>query len=392
MKHRSGWMRRLRVGLWCVLVPAVAVLVVRAFVGDVYYVDSHSMEPVIHGDARGGEYVFVLYDHPARPERFDLVVIELPGVDEPLVKRVVALPGESVQIADGDLFIQSARLPPDAPRPAPVLIFDAARHDLLEYFHVEEPNQNRLLRTAAGWHLDARGAQHVLAKSRSRVFDDYLAPDGSRVEGKRYANDLAIEVELLLWQPWKEFELTLTEENDLFVLRLIALEDGRAEMRLERTDPTHAPGQETVCSPIPFDGRALHNLRFSNFDNVLQVDLDHGAAKIEMPYASNSSPERIEGNVRHAVPRIVFGGSDTVADIHALRVWRDVTYYDLGRHATTQAETLAPDEVFVIGDNSGESVDSREWGPVRLDDILGRPIAVVWPPSSWRWLRGAEAR
>ena len=44
--------------------------------------------------------------------------------------------------------------------------------------------------------------------------------------------------------------------------------------------------------------------------------------------------------------------------------------------------------IFVLGDNSPESLDSREFGPVPLDSVLGLPAAVVWPPSAWRRLRG----
>ena len=36
--------------------------------------------------------------------------------------------------------------------------------------------------------------------------------------------------------------------------------------------------------------------------------------------------------------------------------------------------------VFVMGDNRGDSVDSRRFGPVRVDQIEGRVVATVW---SW---------
>lgn len=44
--------------------------------------------------------------------------------------------------------------------------------------------------------------------------------------------------------------------------------------------------------------------------------------------------------------------------------------------------------VFVLGDNRGDSVDSRRFGPVRVGQIEGRVVATVWP-----WHRvGQEAR
>ena len=45
---------------------------------------------------------------------------------------------------------------------------------------------------------------------------------------------------------------------------------------------------------------------------------------------------------------------------------------------------LRADEVFVLGDNRGASSDSRVFGPVRLDELVGRAEAVVWPPGGLR--------
>ena len=41
---------------------------------------------------------------------------------------------------------------------------------------------------------------------------------------------------------------------------------------------------------------------------------------------------------------------------------------------------------FVMGDNRNSSNDSRRFGPIARDRIVGRAFSVVWPPSRWSGL------
>ncbi len=43
--------------------------------------------------------------------------------------------------------------------------------------------------------------------------------------------------------------------------------------------------------------------------------------------------------------------------------------------------TVPPDQYFMMGDNRGESDDSRFWGPVPKKWIIGNAFATYWPPD-----------
>jgi signal peptidase I len=43
--------------------------------------------------------------------------------------------------------------------------------------------------------------------------------------------------------------------------------------------------------------------------------------------------------------------------------------------------TIPPGHWFMMGDNRGESDDSRFWGPVPRDNIIGGAFATYWPPK-----------
>jgi signal peptidase I len=46
-----------------------------------------------------------------------------------------------------------------------------------------------------------------------------------------------------------------------------------------------------------------------------------------------------------------------------------------------QEITIPPDHYFMMGDNRGQSDDSRYWGPVPRDWLIGTAFATYWPPD-----------
>ena len=47
---------------------------------------------------------------------------------------------------------------------------------------------------------------------------------------------------------------------------------------------------------------------------------------------------------------------------------------------------LETDELFLVGDNRPQSFDSRMFGPIKENLIVGQAFVLIWPPNSWRGL------
>jgi signal peptidase I len=401
--------------VWILTGAVLVLLLVKFFVADVYRVDSGSMRPTIFGgrDRADGEeeaeHLLVAYGRELRPERFDLVVIRSPDASTPLVKRVCGLPGDDLMIRDGDLFIDRERLPPDAPRPAPVLVYDDRYLDVERFWHRRE---GTVQREGSAWIVDG-GAQPPgsLLLYQPVLRDDYLDRRHRRVSGVVEVNDAELELEFLIEAPLasQKVRLRLVEEGDTFEAVLSAGSGSDESLRLVRyvergkRDPgsdAFPAGELTLAeTPVEPEPGRWYAVSFSNIDNHLRVRCPDLGADLRHSYAENEPwPGQLPAGLRALGPRVGFGIEAGRGRFRAVRILRDLYYTADGSYAVgSQPEnpkhsasvSLGPDDYFLLGDNSAASTDSRHFGPVKASQLLGRPVAVVWPRP--RWLRAVEA-
>ncbi len=99
----------LREVLETVLPALLIVLVINMFLAQATRVEGQSMEPNLHDNQRLIIEKISYHIHP--PQRGDIIVLRLPHRhSDPLIKRVVGLPGETVEVRDGRVYINGQLL------------------------------------------------------------------------------------------------------------------------------------------------------------------------------------------------------------------------------------------------------------------------------------------
>lgn len=105
--------RSLLRALWDVVstvIPAIVIaLFINVFVAQAMVVQGPSMQPNLYYNQRV-MVEKVTYRFVHGPHRGDVVIVETPGEEEPLIKRVVALSGETVEVQGGQVFINGQLL------------------------------------------------------------------------------------------------------------------------------------------------------------------------------------------------------------------------------------------------------------------------------------------
>jgi signal peptidase I len=135
--HGSAIWREIKGLLWVLL----AVLLFHSFVAKPFYIPSESMMPsLLKGDRLvvrkypyGWSWVspsFHIFPHwqgrllGNMPERGDIVIVTPPGQSDDYIKRVIGLPGDTIEVRDGRLVINGKPVK-SVPRPPAMVPVDA---------------------------------------------------------------------------------------------------------------------------------------------------------------------------------------------------------------------------------------------------------------------------
>lgn len=104
-----GWMFRAVREIGETVIPAVVIaLFINLFLAQATQVLGQSMEPTLHSSQRVVIEKVTYRFHG--PRRGDIVVVDSSSQSEMLIKRVVGLPGETIEVRDGRVYINGELL------------------------------------------------------------------------------------------------------------------------------------------------------------------------------------------------------------------------------------------------------------------------------------------
>lgn len=392
----------------------------RHFVADRYVVPSGSMQPVLYGAEHGGDVVLVdKTASAANLRRFDLAVFRRQQNDEDLVKRVVSLGDEWVEVRDGDLFVGPAQERLERVQKHPLESRDlrvpwlawpsppGQSADVL--LTAGESNPGRLLVPTFATEDDARRSCTVDSRVAHSARDrdgrassrDWLQTrpiDGSYVDrcGERRTEGSDLRVDDF----GADFEVELRGVRALLLgvdLRpdswAIRWEPATGALQLWRNGET-VERRDDARSALPLDRAVRTRVEFGRLDGAFFVAVGGDDQTLWWVGQRRGWQAVDEGPVRLQLPQnglrlAAVGGAGCA--IQRLTVFRDLHWFrpplEVGAPQATPARHVPPGTVWLLGDNSVDSRDSRMFGPMPKASFVGRPVAVLGPWPFQRLLR-----
>ncbi|MFH1551224.1 MAG: signal peptidase I [Planctomycetota bacterium] len=441
--------RRICENLESLVIALILSVVIRQYVAEAYKIPTGSMQPTLMGDNDADEgygdriVVDKMYYHFHPVKRWDVLVFKFPQptyislapgcaryneeyelgpgksldscarchADEGVrvnvetsrkvvrsrrnyVKRCVALPGETIEIKHGDIYIDDA-IPQRPERVQDALWF---RYYFCD-FEKENPFDYGWVTTPGTWRTENDSLTVTPQQGETARFSlphvrDYIILEKNRIlpnqgrAGSMLVGDIKHELNFTFDSPESALRIEIVEDNCTYTLVLSpdkngcyvewVLNDGQRpeDRRMQNIDVSLPPHRE-------------HGVAFANVDDTLLVKLDNpdytSRSKFEKGQIELLYEDDDDNASRMAAASASIEVSSGPVTFRKMNIYRDIYYTDLPSADAGYGNGLRrpypiPDgEYFAMGDNSANSSDSRSWGTFPRENIVGRAGFVFYP-------------
>ena len=359
-----------------------------------------------------GDRIFVLkciYQF-FEPKRWDVVVFKSPlAPHTSYIKRLVAKSGETVEIIDGNIFINGhiARKPARVQDELWMPVYD-------NDYQPARPQDDSFNSRTWKQPFNVAGSKWSVDKNDPTKFQLNTRPDqiSSLVYDSSVGNDFRVRyaynnVGNFVNMPYcSDLKLRFYAHSDKWKGRVgIAL----SKYQIDYKAWVDWAGKMVIAKDAG-DGQlvelAQKNIRFSSLRKPTLIEfanVDHmlifKVGKQKLSYDLGMDPDDAGQRRANTPPKAMLWGSGKL-DISHVAVFRDIYYtagdQKYGRAGEGNPFTLGKDEFFVLGDNSPNSADSRWWrmqgigndqkryrtGIVPRDYLVGKAVFVYWPSGN----------
>jgi len=334
-------------------------------------------------DGRGDR---VLIDRSAfcwrAPRRWEPVVFRCPDDARTLcVKRVVGLPGESVQIQAGEILVGGAIATKDlaACRSMAVLVYDAPADDRRwqsapagkwqstaeGYVHheKEKPRRGQSARqhrhSSIDW-LVYHHQQRLAGAAQDSSIMDESSYDQDESRTLDAVTDVALRCQV---QARGSGVVWFRAGSQAEFLAYVDVETGAGDL-----EQKGHPAQLIEAGFEPFSRVAT--VEFFVVDQCARLVLN-GNLLAEFDYRpETASASAALVSSASAKEPLAIGAQGARIEVRDLQVWRDVYYTNRLPAAAQSQFKLAAGEYCLLGDNSPHALDSRGWSPPGLSDAM----------------------
>lgn len=169
---------------------------------------------------------------------------------------------------------------------------------------------------------------------------------------------------------WKRFTLDVLETLILAVVLFLGINTVSARVRVDGFSmrPTLDDGEFILVNKLSY-----------KFWDVQRGDI------IVFHFPRNPSEELIKRVIGLPGDRIVVQNNELY--VNGQRI--EETY--IAQAPLYSGEwTVAEGTLFVLGDNRNNSNDSKDWGLLPFDQVVGKAVLIYWPPPVWQVLKHKE--